>query len=63
MTMVIKGARAISEAVGINWKRFDYFRREKGLPTWRHDGGGIWLALHEDLENWIRRQRDLNLKK
>lgn len=60
---ILRGVKEISTAAGVPWKRFDYFRREKGLPAWQYEGKGLWLALPEDLAEWVRKMRDENLKK
>lgn len=60
--IVLRGQKEISEAAGLNWKIFSYYVREKGLPVFRIDNKGTWLATPEDLTEWIRRQRDENLR-
>ena len=59
---ILRGAKEISGFVGVNWKNFSYFVREKQLPAWQYDGVGLWLALPEDLAGWVRKMRDENLK-
>lgn len=61
-TIVISGAKAIGDAVGVPWKLLAWYVREKGLPAWRIDGKGNYMALPEDLGEWARRMRDENLK-
>lgn len=59
--IVISGAKDIGNAVGVSWKLLAWYVREKGLPAWRIDGKGNWLALPGDLREWARRMRDENL--
>ena len=52
--LVYRGAREICGAVGVPWKEIATFVAEKGLPAWKIDGRGTWLALHDDLAEWIK---------
>ena len=61
--IVVSGTRAIGEAVGINWQKLTWYIENKGLPAWRIDGKGNWMALPEDLRTWAAKMRDENLKK
>ena len=61
--LVYRGAREICGAVGVPWKELARFVAEKGLPAWRIDGRGMWLALHDDLGEWIKQQRDEHLRR
>lgn len=58
-----KGAKAICEAVGENPKEIVKLVDEHELPAWKRDGRGAWRALPEDLELWIKRQRDQSYQK
>ena len=60
--LVYRGAREICEAVGINWKEMGYFVSKKGLPAFKIDGKGSWIARPDDLAAWIAQQRDENLQ-
>jgi len=59
--IVVSGARAIGEAVGVNWKVLPVYVQEKGLPAFRIDGKGAWMALPDDLKKWAERMRDENI--
>ena len=61
-TIVVSGAKAIGGAVGVSWQALPWYIREKGLPAWRIDGKGPYLALPDDLREWARRMRDENLR-
>lgn len=61
--LVYRGQEEISRAVGINWKNFSYYVRKKELPVFRIDGKGSWLAMPDDLKEWLHIQRKNNLKK
>ena len=62
-TIVVSGAKAIGETVGIPYKMLHWFVKEKGLPAWRIDGKGNYMALPDDLREWARRMRDENMGK
>ena len=55
-----KGAKEICEAVGENPKEMVKLVEKHDLPAWKRDNRGSWRALPEDLERWIRHQRDRN---
>lgn len=61
--IVYRGAKEICEAAGVNWKEINYFVSKKGLPAFKIDGKGLWIALPSDLKEWILEQRNQNLKK
>lgn len=61
--IIYSGAKAISEAVGVNWKNLPWYIREKGLPAFRIDGKGSYMAIPDDLREWILKMRDENLKR
>ena len=60
-SIAIVGAKAIGAAVGVSWKNLRYFVEEKGLPAFRIDNTGRWVALPEDLSRWLVQQRDEQL--
>jgi hypothetical protein len=60
--LVFKGAKEICAAVGINWKEMAYYVSKKNLPAFKIDGKGAWIARPSDLETWVEKQRDENLK-
>ncbi|WP_319577653.1 hypothetical protein [uncultured Desulfobacter sp.] len=60
--IVFKGAKEICGAVGVNWREISYFVVKKGLPAFKIDGKGSWIARPDDLERWIQKQRDENLQ-
>lgn len=61
--IVYKGAKEICAAVGVNWKEIAHFVEKKGLPAFKIDGRGSWIARPDDLQKWIQKQRDENLRK
>ena len=61
--LVYRGAKEICGAVGVSWKDISHYVREKGLPAFKVNGSGSWVALPEDLDEWIRTQRDIYLKR
>ena len=60
--LVYRGAKEICGAVGVNWKEMPYYVTEKGLPAFKIDGKGSWIARPADLEMWIEKQKDENLE-
>lgn len=62
-TIVISGAKAIGAAAGVSWQNLPWYVTHKGLPAWKIDGKGNWMALPDDLRAWVVRMRDENLKK
>ena len=58
---IYRGSKEIGAAVGVNWKEMAYYVREKGLPAFKIDGKGGWIAIHDDLSKWVTRMRDENL--
>jgi hypothetical protein len=65
--MVYRGSKEICAAVGINYKEISFYRDHHDLPVFKitSDNGRRtqWLALPEDLENWVKNQRNIYLKK
>jgi hypothetical protein len=61
--LVYRGSREICSAVGINYKEITHYVRDYGLPAFKINGKTQWLATHDDLDKWIRSQRDTYLKK
>ena len=59
--LVFRGAKEICGAVGVNWKEMTYYVSKKGLPAFKIDGKGSWIARPTDLEAWIEKQRNENL--
>lgn len=60
---MISGAKAIGAAIGINWQRVPHYVKEYGLPAFRIEEKGNWMALPEDLRSWAIRMRDARLGK
>lgn len=58
--IVYRGAKAICGAVGVPWKEIATYVREHGLPAFKLNGG-TWIALPDDLAEWIQEQRDKHL--
>ena len=61
--IVYRGAKEICRAVGINFQDINHFVKNKGLPAFKIDGHGTWIALPTDLQTWIEKQKRENLKK
>ena len=60
--IVYRGAKEIGSVIGISEKQVGAYVTNHGLPAWRRSESGLWYALPEDLEKWIKRQRDQYLK-
>ena len=60
--IVYRGAKEICGAVGVPWKEISHYVRERGLPAFKINGSGTWVAMPEDLHEWIKEQRDQSLK-
>ncbi|MBI9081405.1 MAG: DNA-binding protein [Pseudodesulfovibrio sp.] len=60
-SICLKGARDICNAVGENPKNINDLVRGHGLPAWKRGPKGTWRALPEDLQRWIREQRDRHI--
>jgi hypothetical protein len=52
-----RGVAEISAAVGINSKRFAFYVQKKGLPAFKYEAAGTWIALDDDLAGWILEQK------
>lgn len=59
--LCLKGAKAICDAVNEDRKRITTLVEQHGLPAWRRNGSGGWMALPEDLRKWLCDQRDKHL--
>jgi len=60
--LVYIGAKAIGTAVGVNWKNLRHYIDDLGLPAFRIDNSGPWVALREDLVRWLEQQRNEQLR-
>lgn len=60
--IVYRGAKEICGAVGVPWKEISQYVRQHGLPAFKINGGN-WIALPDDLCEWIAEQRDRHLVK
>lgn len=56
--VVIKGAKAIADAIGEYRGDISRLVEKEGLPAWRSDGRGPWKAIPQDLHEWAKKQRD-----
>lgn len=61
--LVYRGRKEICAAVGISWQNIGFYIEKKALPVFKIDNKGPWLALPEDLEEWIEVQRCKELGK
>jgi hypothetical protein len=61
--IVYRGAKEICGAVGVPWKEIGRYVREKDFPAFKVNGSGTWIALPEDLLEWVRNQRDIAKKR
>jgi len=59
--LVYRGAKEICAAVGLNSRNLRHYVEEMGLPAFRIDETGRWIALPEDLCRWVEEQRDKRL--
>lgn len=60
--IVYKGAREICGAVGVPWKDIGYFIKHKGMPAFRIDNKGLYIALPDDMRKWAEQMRDEQTK-
>lgn len=56
--LVYRGSKEICEAVGLDYKGMAKHVKDLGLPAFKIEGQKAWLACPEDLQRWIREQRD-----
>lgn len=61
--LVYRGAKEICGAVGLDYKQIATYVRVHKLPAFKIKGQKAWLATGEDLQQWVRDQRDLYLEK
>ena len=59
--LAYRGAREICAAVGISWKDIAHYVHERGLPAFKI--GGAWVALPDDLREWLQAQRNESVKR
>lgn len=55
---VLRGTREICGYVGINHKEMMRYVENEGLPAFKHGASNIWVALPEDLSQWVSLQRE-----
>lgn len=55
--IVISTRPKIGAAVGINPQMVEHYVQYHGLPAWKIDGKGNWMALPEDLREWALEMR------
>lgn len=60
--IVYRGAKEICGAVGVPWKEIGHYVRHHKLPAFKINGSGTWVALPDDLAEWVQKQRDIYLK-
>lgn len=61
--LVCRGAKEICAAVGLDYKQIATYVKDLKLPALKKNGQKAWVACHEDLEDWVRAQRDTYLWK
>lgn len=54
--LVLKGAKAICEAVDENPKQIACLVKNEGLPAWRRSDADPWKARPEALRDWVAEQ-------
>lgn len=58
--LIYRGVKEIADFVGINPKRFVYYKDNLGLPVFKTDESSkIWLATHHDLVGWVERRKSV----
>ena len=61
--IVYRGAKEICGAVGVPWKEIASYVKNHDLPAFKINGSGHWVALPNDLADWVQLQRDRYLQK
>lgn len=61
--LVYRGAKEICAVVGLDYKQITTYVNDHGLPAFKIKGQKTWIACYEDLEKWVRGQRDTYLRK
>lgn len=56
--LIYRGAQEISMATGVPFREVPRYVRDHGLPAFKYPGTKRWLALPEDLRDWLAEQRD-----
>ena len=60
--IVYRGNKEIAAAVGIPFQEIGKHVRENGMPCFKINGTGSWLAHPEDLKVWLIKKRDEQMK-
>jgi hypothetical protein len=61
--LIYRGAKEICGAVGLDYRQIAIYVTDHGLPAFKIKGQKSWIACPEDLEKWVRAQRDTYLGK
>ncbi|WP_432736109.1 DNA-binding protein [Maridesulfovibrio sp. FT414] len=56
--LILKGAKAICEAVQENPRHIGLLVESEGLPAWRRTEADPWRARPEALQEWVRGQEE-----
>jgi hypothetical protein len=56
---LLRGAKEIGHMIGVNQRALKNLILKHDLPAWKRAGCGPWLAIDDDLIDWMRAQRDL----
>lgn len=61
--LVYRGAKEICSVVGLDYKQIATYVHDLNFPAFKIKGQKAWIACPEDLEQWVRAQRDRYLCK
>ena len=61
--ILFRGNKEIAAACGLPFKEINVYVQKHGLPAFKVNGHGLWLAFEEDLTLWLKAKRDEQLKK
>jgi len=61
--IVYRGNKEIAAACGVPFKEINGLVTRHGLPAFKINGVGTWLAFPDELEQWLRKKREEQRKK
>lgn len=59
----ISTAEEIGKVLGVSKEKVPVFVKKYGLPAFKIEHRGPWIAIPEDLERWAREQREKYLER